>query len=83
MKAIQLKTFHFVISFSSNLGTATDIMPLFLSKSIPDIFVRSAVFLNFSLALLSSFSDFMLEDCNDGIFECHYCRLICSFFEIT
>ena len=41
----------------------------------PNIFVRSAKFLNFSLAQLSSLSVFVLGDYNDGTFECHLSRV--------
>ena len=49
----------------------TDKLSLFLSQSTPKIFAKSAVFFNFSLAKVSSLSDIILDNCNEGIFECY------------
>ena len=49
----------------------TDKLSLFLSQSTPKIFTKSAVFFNFPFAKVSSLSDIILDNCNEGTFECY------------
>ena len=49
----------------------TDKLSLFLSQSTPKIFAKSAVFFNFPFAKVSSLSDILLDNCNEGTFECY------------